>query len=508
VLHIGSSLTLFANASAASDAMRSFLNPVIATLCVIATLAATFFLVTGGIEYMTSKGKPENLEHAKHTLKNALIGLVLIIAAAALTAILSHAYSSSAGTISSQLPTLAPIQQDSSTSLWDVVTKAIIHVLQNIVSSIGEPFVKALGYFTNSTPLMGENSSVFNLWLAVTGIADVLFILVVALLGFHVMSFSTLGFDELDLRQVLPQLAFVFLLMNTSIFAIDAIIGLSNGMIHALQAGFPCASIWDLLADITKESTELGLGGLLIMIAFLVLTVMLLVYYVGRLITLYIGAVLSPIIMLLYLLPSFKDFAINALKTYLMVIFVLFVQIVIMQLASSIFSGILQNDTSGQPNTLMALIVGLAAALALLKTQGVMQELSHAASTPRAARAMAGSFMRGVGYLKPAKRQKPDATESGGGSNKGKKSNSNNGSDYKKLQNRPLNNSADVRYADHGTSVNRNAVITRPEPSSLKTGKTQQVQASTRSRREQAVVGVAKSTSTPKELTVKKEIKT
>lgn len=393
------SLTLFANASAASEAMRSFLSPVIVTLCAIATLACTFFLITGGIEYMTSKGKPENLEHAKRTLKNALIGLVLVIAAATLTAILSHAYGSSAETIADKLPTLAPIQQDTSTSFWDVVTKAIIHVLESIVNSIGEPFVKALGYFTNSTPLMGDNSSVFNLWLAIVGIADVLFILVVALLGFHVMSFSSLGFDELDIKQILPQLAFVFLLMNTSIFAIDAIIGLSNGMIHALRSGFPSTSIWDLLSKLTEQSAGLGLGGLLVMIAFLVLTVMLLVYYVGRLITLYIGAVLSPIVMLLYLIPAFKDFAVNALKMYLMVIFVLFVQVVIMQLASSIFSGMLQGDDSGQPNTLMALIVGLATVLALLKTQGVMQELTHAASTPRAAREVAGSFMRGVSYM-------------------------------------------------------------------------------------------------------------
>ncbi len=475
MLHAGHSLTLFANATAASNAMRSFLDPVIATLCVIATLVAMFFLVTGGIEYMSSRGKPENLEHAKRTVKNALIGLVLVIAAVTLTAILSHAYSSSAGTMADKLPTLAPIQQSDSTSFWDVVTKAIIHVLQNIVSSIGEPFVKALGYFTSSTPLMGENSNVFNLWLAITGIADVLFILVVALLGFQVMSFSTLGFDELDLKQVLPQLAFVFLLMNTSIFAIDAIIGLSNGMIHALQAGFPCTSIWDLLADITKKSTDLGLGGLLIMVAFLVLTVMLLVYYVGRLIALYIGAILSPLIMLLYLIPAFKDFAINALKTYLMVIFVLFVQIVIMQLASSIFSGMLQNDTSGQPNTLMAMIVGLATVLALLKTQGVMQELSHAASTPRAAREVAGSFIRGISYIERTRRRAKG--KRGGNGNSGEDEDDNNNEQQQpKRKKSSFNNNTDGYTNYDDTPADRHSAKARPESSSLKTGETQRME--------------------------------
>lgn len=506
MLHADLSLAFVANATVASDAMRSFLSPAIATLCVIATLVSTFFLVMGGIEYMSSKGKPENLEHAKRTLKNALIGLALVIAAAALTAILTHAYGSASNLMTDKLPTLAPIQQNDSTSFWDVVTKAIVHVLQSLISSIGEPFVKALSYFTNGTPLMGENSNVFNLWLTITGIADVLFILVVALLGFQVMSFSTLGFDELDIKKVLPQLAFVFLLMNTSIFAIDAIIGLSNGMIHALQAGFPCESIWDILADVTKKSSELGLGGLLIMIAFLILTVMLLVYYVGRLITLYIGAILSPIIMLLYLLPAFKDFAINALKTYLMVIFVLFVQTVIMQLASSMFSGMLQNDTSGQPNTLMALIVGLATVLALLKTQGVMQELTHAASTPRAAREIAGSFIRGISYIERSRRRRK--SKKGSDDDDDSEDTNQNGNKSKK-RNRSSsggNGSAGTSYSDYDYDATNNsrAARTQPEPN-LKTGEMQRLEKSDQPRGKPNASKSSRKSSRPK---IKKDIQT
>ncbi len=376
--------------------MHGFVTPIVATFCVIATLVCTFFLVTGGIEYTTSRGKPENLEHAKRTLKNALIGLVLVIAAGALTTVLSHTYHTATSITTNKLPILTPLKTEGSLSFFDVVTKAVIHLLQNIVDSIGQPFVQALSYFINATPLMGDDADVFNLWLAIVGIADVLFVVVVALLGFQIMSFTTLGFDELDIKQVLPQMVAVFLLINVSIFAIDGIISFSNGMITALQSAFPRTSIWDLLSQIIKRSSGLGIGGLLIMIAFLVLTIMLLIYYVGRLITLYIGAVLSPLVLLLYMLPAFKDFAISALKIYLTTIFVLFVQVVIMQLASSTFSSVLQGDVAGQPNTLMALIVGLATTLALLKTQGVMKELSYAASAPRSARAMASNFSRGI----------------------------------------------------------------------------------------------------------------
>ncbi|HEU5187460.1 MAG TPA: hypothetical protein VFT87_03070, partial [Candidatus Saccharimonadales bacterium] len=224
------------------------------------------------------------------------------------------------------------------------------------------------------------------------------------------------------IKQLLPQIALIFLLVNTSIFLIDAVISLSNGMIYALQSGFPSTDVWGVLAQITKESSEMGVAGLLVMVAFLVLSVMLLVYYVLRLVTLYIGAILSPLVFLLWLLPGFKDFAITALKTYLTTIFVLFVHVVILLLAASIFSGMLDGDTSEQPNTLMALIVGLATVVALLKTQGFMQELSYAASAPRAAREMSSTFMKGVSYtMKTAKAPYAIASKAAKGAKKAQK---------------------------------------------------------------------------------------
>ncbi len=393
-------LTFLANATTASNAMRDYVTPAVATLCVLASLACVFFLVYGGIRYSTSAGSPENLQQAKKVIKNALIGLVLVLAAGTLTAILSHAYAGGGAVGTEQFPTLQPIEpKDNGFNLFDVVINAIVSVLRNIVQSIGEPFVNALGYFTNSTPLMGSNDSVLRLWAAMVGITDVLFILVIVLIGFQVMSAAALGFEEIELKQLLPQLAFIFLLINTSIYAIDAIIALSNAMIYALQSGFVSTSVWDVLADITKKSSDMGLAGLLIMVAFLVLSVMLLVYYVLRLVGLYLGAILAPIVVLLWLLPAFKDFAMTALKTYLVAIFVLFVHVVILLLAASIFVGINAGDTIGQPNSLMALIVGLATVTALLKAQGMMNQLVSAASGPKAARELGTSFMRGVSYM-------------------------------------------------------------------------------------------------------------
>src|SRR5476651_1323718 len=89
------SLLLLADTSDASKSMSAFLAPVMTALIAIASVAVVFFLVMGGMTYMTSSGNPEKLDHAKKVIRNALIGLVMVIGAGTLVAILAHAYSSS-----------------------------------------------------------------------------------------------------------------------------------------------------------------------------------------------------------------------------------------------------------------------------------------------------------------------------------------------------------------------------------------------------------------------------
>ena len=399
VAYISTTIQKLADVSTAGNDFHSYLIPIVYTLCGLGSLVAVFFLINGGIAYITSSGKPANLDHAKRVIKNALIGLIIILGAITLTTILSHAYTQPHSVTGSTFPTLTPVQPKStSISLTTVLIKAITGVLTSLITTAGEPFLKALSYFTSGTPLMGDNGTVFNLWLAILGIADTGFILVVVLLGFHVMSATTLGFDELDIKQLLPRIGAVFLLMNCSLFIVDMIIGLCNAMIHAITLSFPTANVWTVLTDIANDSGALGLAALMVMIVFLILSVILLVYYVGRLVTLYIGAVLSPLVFMMLLIPGFKDFAVNAIKTYISTIFVLFVHVVILILAASIFAGLISSDThSADP--IMALIVGLATIIALLKTQGLMMQFSYASIGPKTARKLGSQFVNSVSLI-------------------------------------------------------------------------------------------------------------
>jgi hypothetical protein len=188
--------------------------------------------------------------------------------------------------------------------------------------------------------------------------------------------------------------------MNTSIFLIDGVIELSNVLISAVGKVSGASSVWETLIEIVKKTSGQGLAALLMMFAFVILSVVLVVYYIMRLVTLYIGAVLSPLVSLLWLVPGFRDFAETAFKTYLTTIFVLFVHVVILQLAASLFTGMATTSGSDQlPNALMAMVVGIATIMVLLKVQGTMMQFSYVSMGARNMRKLGGQFINGVSYM-------------------------------------------------------------------------------------------------------------
>ncbi|HET8992131.1 MAG TPA: hypothetical protein VFN31_03820 [Candidatus Saccharimonadales bacterium] len=384
-------------ATSASSVMSSYVSPMINSLCVFAGLLCLGFLVNAGFQYTTSSGNPEKLVHAKKIIKDALIGLVIVISAATLTAIMTHAYGSPAQNVAQHLPNLGHVKPSSASfSLVDVIVKAITGLLSYLIQSIGSPIINALSYFTKGTPLMVSSPGVFKMWLGVLGISDSLFVLVLALVGFHVMSASSLGIGELSLRHLAPRIALTFVLINSSIFAVDALISLSNVMIAAIYAGFGQLNVWSVLSAIAGQSGLTGLAALLIMMVFLVIAFILLVYYVGRLVTLYLGAVLAPLVILLWLLPSFSDFATSAIKSYIATIFVLFIHVIILILAGSLLSSLIAGNSD--PNPIMSLVVGISTLVALLKTQGVMMQLNYASIGPKSLKRLSSQLMNGISH--------------------------------------------------------------------------------------------------------------
>ena len=240
-----------------------------------------------------------------------------------------------------------------------------------------------------------------HLWLIAVGIADSLLALAIALIGFHIMGAEQFGLRDISLKNLLPQIILVFVVMNTSIYLLDGVIELSNAMIAALRAGIGSVTPWNSLISIISGVSGYSLAALVIFILLIIFSAILLIYYISRIVAIYLGAILAPIIVLLWLLPGFKDFAENALKTYLATVFVLFVHVIILGLAGSLFE---QVSSSSNSDPFMALLLGLATLIALIKTQGVLMQLNLASIGPRTARRIGGDFINGVSYLALATR--------------------------------------------------------------------------------------------------------
>ena len=397
---LGANLMIFADTSDAIKTVREWVIPTVQSIASLASIAAVLILTYAGYIYMTSTGNPKRIELAKNIAKKAAIGLVIILSAITLASLISNAYSAPQNPADAAMPKLQAIKQkNANNGLIEMVITTVTGFLLKIVNDLASPFLGALDFFTRSTPIMANNKSVFNFWLAIVGIADVLFILVLALIGFHVMSASALGFAEINLKTISPRLLLIFALMNSSIFLIDGIIALSNVLVKAVGQISGADSVWMTLTGVVENTSGLGLAALIIMIAFVFFAVVLLVYYVMRLVTLYLGAVLSPVVILLWLLPGFHDFAETSFKTYLTTIFVLFVHVVILQLSASLFAGMAVVSGGNKPDTLMAMVTGIATIVMILKAQSTMMQFSYVSIGSRNIKKLSGTFINGVSHL-------------------------------------------------------------------------------------------------------------
>lgn len=359
--------------AAGSEEVTHFTQDTLSTLIGLAGLAAVFFLIVGGYRYMTSSGKPSALEDAKRTIQRALIGLVIVIAAGIIASLLTGALTStgSGGGTALNLAPIEPAPPDS--SLAQLLLDAVAGFLKNIIQSATQPIMNAITGFLTNTPSLVSNSVVFNFWLVMVGIVDALFALVIALLGFHVMSASTFGFEDVNLKEMLPRIALAFIAANTSIFLIDWIISLSQVMVHGvLSATGGIGQAWLLNAF---NPTMLLTGGtalitLIFMVIFIVLAIILLLFYITRLMLLALGAVMAPVICLLWLVPGFTGYAVSSFKAYMVTVFTLFVHVVIIQLASAFLTVPGQIGT----NPLISIFIGVALFSVLLKsTTNAMQ---------------------------------------------------------------------------------------------------------------------------------------
>ncbi len=361
--------------SAPSDVI-SYTSNTLALITMFASSIAALFIIKGGYLYITSSGNPQTLEDAKKTIRNALIGLLIVLGSGLIVSLFQNALTSSTSSVATTSINISPITAVApSSGLSSVMIEAVNGFLQNMVQSASKPILDSLFTFLTLTPSVVGNSAIFNMWLVILGITDALFVLVVAMLGLHFMSASSLGFEEVELKQLLARIGLAFLGANVSIFLADFIITTSNALVSGLLSmtgGLNQAWIMNAVNLDSFSSNTTPLISLVFLLLLLIVAVVLLLFYVTRLISISLAAVISPIIFLLWLIPKFSDMAEIAIKGYIVLVFSVFVHVVIIQLASS-FLTLPQGSSSG--NSLISIVVGIGLLFTLLKTPSVLMQM-------------------------------------------------------------------------------------------------------------------------------------
>ena len=361
-------------ASSAPSEVTAFTGDALTLITIISAASAVIFLIRGGYIYITSSGKPDALEEAKKTIRNSLLGLVIVLASSGLVSLLSGALVGETG--STSITTL-PITQIESVAPSDGLTQVLIDAvngfIQNIVESSTKPIVDGIMTFLGSTPSLLANASIVKFWLIMLGIVDSLFVLVVALLGLQFMSASTFGFEEIEFKHLLPRIGLAFLGANVSLFLADYAIQASNALVAGVISATGGLNHAWITNAITISSLTNGTAPFIILIfllIFLIVSIVLLLMYISRLIVIVLGAVLSPFIFLLWTLPKTADIAEMAVKGYFVSVFTIFIHVVTIQLAGTFLS--LPEQTN---NSLISIAVAIGLLLTLLKIPSFMMQL-------------------------------------------------------------------------------------------------------------------------------------
>lgn len=78
-------------APAGAGTVTDFILLVINVLLIIIGLLTVLFIIIGGFRYVTAQGNEEQIESAKNTLKNSIIGLAIVILSFVIVRVIANA---------------------------------------------------------------------------------------------------------------------------------------------------------------------------------------------------------------------------------------------------------------------------------------------------------------------------------------------------------------------------------------------------------------------------------
>ncbi len=88
------------NPEAGAPALGKIISSLVGLLFILAFLMSLFYLLTGGLAWITSEGDKANLEKARNKITHAIVGLVIVAAAYAIFKLIGQFFGLDIGNLS------------------------------------------------------------------------------------------------------------------------------------------------------------------------------------------------------------------------------------------------------------------------------------------------------------------------------------------------------------------------------------------------------------------------
>ncbi|WP_275294612.1 hypothetical protein [Amycolatopsis sp. La24] len=195
---------------------------------------------------------------------------------------------------------------DSNCGLTDIgacITDAINSVFVEVVNSALSPILDLIGHSALSTPTISDLPGITDLWNNSWNIAVAAYGLFVLAAGIIVMSHETLQ-SRYSLKEIAPRIPVAFAASALSLFIVDKIIRLANGLTLGVLGGdVSPPSVGDTMSEAFHNAQSGGLFMILIAIALVVVGVALLVVYAVRVVITLVLIVAGPLFLMCHILP-------------------------------------------------------------------------------------------------------------------------------------------------------------------------------------------------------------
>lgn len=195
---------------------------------------------------------------------------------------------------------------DSKCGITDIgacITEAINSAFRSIVDSALSPILDLIGHSALSTPTISDLPGIGELWNGSWEIVVAAYGLFILAGGILVMSHESVQ-TRYSLKEVAPRIPVAFIASALSLFLVDKIIRLANGLTQGvLGGGVSPPSVGDTMTEAFKNAAAGGLFTILVGLVLVVVGVALLVVYAVRVVITLALIACGPLFVICHALP-------------------------------------------------------------------------------------------------------------------------------------------------------------------------------------------------------------